>query len=186
MSLSTYPAVRGGRHRGCPNATSPRRWWRRGLVGADQRAGGTRVGLERDVVVRRCRDGRGDGGGLRGAAEVGRVDRDVGARREPAAGLTAAAVVVVAAAQELDGVGDDLDLGAVLARLLVLPLRPLEAAVARDRTALGQVPRGVLALRAPDRDVEVVGLVLPVTGRVVLATGVDGDAQLADGRAAGQ
>src|SRR3954468_17142153 len=105
------------------------------------------------------------------------------AAREAAA---APAAGVVTAAEELDRLGDDVDRGAVLAGVLVLPLAPLQAAVDGDRAALGQVPRAVLALGAPDRDVEVVGLVLPLAGRVVLAPRVDGDAQLADGHAAGQ
>ena len=46
--------------------------------------------------------------------------------------------------------------------VLVLPLAPLEAAVDRDRAALGEVLGAVLALRAPDGDVEVVGLVDPL------------------------
>ena len=44
----------------------------------------------------------------------------------------------------------------------------------------------VLALRAPDLDVEVVRLVLPLAGRAVLAARVDGDAQVADRGAARQ
>src|SRR5690349_13009036 len=116
----------------------------------------SRAGLERDVVVGWRADGRRDRRGLR-RAEVARVGRDVRARGEAAA--TAAGVV--AAAEELDGLGDDVDRGAVLARVLVLPLAPLQAAVDGDRAALAQVAGAVLALLAPDRDVEVVGLVLP-------------------------
>src|SRR5215211_7249234 len=60
------------------------------------------------------------------------------------------------AAEELDGVGDDVD-GLALATLLGLPLAPLEPAVDRDRPALAEIARAVLALGAPHRDVEVVG-----------------------------
>ena len=65
------------------------------------------------------------------------------------------------------------------------PLAPLEPAVDRDRAALGQVAGAVLALRAPDGDVEVVGLVLPLAG-AALAPRVARDPQAADGHAARQ
>src|SRR5919199_307210 len=97
--------------------------------------------------------------------EVVRVDGDVGARREAVA---AAARVVARAREELDRVGDDVDPLAVVA-LLVLPLAPLEAPVDRDGAALAQVAGAVLALGAPDGDVEVVGFVDPLASRVVLA-----------------
>ena len=56
------------------------------------------------------------------------------------------------AGEELDGVGDDLDglaLGVVLAR----PFAPVQAAVDRDRAALGEEAGAVLAVGAPDGDV---------------------------------
>src|SRR3954452_5952543 len=112
--------------------------------------------------------------------EVVRVDRNVGLRGEAVA--TAARGGVVAAAEELHAVGDDVHALALVA-LLVLPLAPLEAAVDRDGAALGEVPGAVVALRAPDGDVEVVGLVDPLTG-LVLAARVAGDAELADRGAA--
>src|SRR6476659_5022094 len=125
-------------------------------------AGGVRfTGLERDVVVRGRAGARRGTGGL----EVPLVDRHVGARREAAAGVAAA---VLAAAQELDGVGDDLDALALVA-VLRLPLAPLEAAVKGHGAALGEEARAVLALRAPDRHVEEVGLVLPLPRGLVLA-----------------
>src|SRR5262249_10801435 len=125
--------------------------------------------LEGDVVVCRARPGR-------GRREIGRVARDVALRREAVA---VAAATVTTTAEELDGVGDDLH-GLALARAVGrLPLAPVEAAVDRDAAALLQVLGAVLALRAPDRDVEVVGLVDPLAGRV-LPTRVDRDAQLAD------
>src|SRR6185369_3937022 len=130
--------------------------------------------LERDVVV------------LRAATGGHGVGPQLGGLLEAAAGRPAAATLAVAArAQELDGVGDDLDrlaLGAVLR----LPLAPLEAAVDRDAAALGQVVRAVLALRAPHLDIEVVGLLDPLTAGAVLVPPVDGDPQLADRRAARQ
>src|SRR3954447_19723459 len=83
----------------------------------------------------------------------------------------AATLPGAARAQELDGVGDDLDrlaLGAVLR----LPLAPLEAAVDRDAAALGQVVGAVLALRAPHLDVEVVRLLDPLAAGLILVATV--------------
>ena len=91
--------------------------------------------------------------------------------------------VVVARAQELDR-SAMISTAWRLLTVLGLPLAPVEPAVDRDRTALGEVVGAVLALRAPDRDVEVVGLVDPLAA-VVLAAAVDGDAKLADGGPAG-
>src|SRR4029079_8779821 len=65
-----------------------------------------------------------------------------------------------------------------------IPLAPLEAAVDGHAAALLEVLGAVLALRTPDRDVEVVGLVDPLAVSV-LAARVHGDPQLADGRPAG-
>ena len=48
----------------------------------------------------------------------------------------------------------------------------------------GEVLGAVLALRAPHRDVEVVGLVDPLAGGLVLAAGVARDPQAADSHAA--
>src|SRR5699024_1950040 len=135
--------------------------------------------LERDVVV--TRRGGAASGRRAGGLEVARVGRDVGARGE-AAVAAAAHAGVVAAAEELDRVGHDLDVLAVVA-LLVLPLAPLEATVDRHRAALGEEAGAVLALRAPDRHVEEVGLVLPVAGGLVLATRVARDPQRAHRRA---
>src|SRR5205085_2537271 len=94
--------------------------------------------------------------------------------------VAAALAAAVAAAEELDVVGDDLDrlaLGAVLR----VPLPPVQAPVDRDRAALGEELGAGLALVAPDRDVEVVRLVAPLAGLVVLLAGVDRDPELADG-----
>src|SRR5438552_6920792 len=121
--------------------------------------------LERDVVV--C--GR--------RPEVGGLRRRPG-RHEL---VPAAARVVAASAEELDALGDDLDrlaLGAVLR----LPLAPVEAAVDADRPALREVLRAALRLVAEHGDVEVVRLVAPLAGRIVLLARVDGDPELADGR----
>src|SRR3954465_16015520 len=136
-------------------------------------------GLERDVVVARGRARRRTAG--RGGREVVRVDGDV---RAGAEAVARRAAVVARAREELDGVGDDVDRLALVA--LLLPLAPLEAAVDRDRAALGEVASAVLALRPPDGDVEIVGLVDPLTGRVVLAARVARNAQLAHRGAARQ
>src|SRR3954453_8283249 len=105
------------------------------------------VALERDVVV--ARGGRAASGRRAGGLEVTRVGRDVRPRGEAVTAAPAHAGVV-AAAEELDRVGPDLDFLAGVA-FLVLPLAPLEATVDRDRAALGEEARAVLALRAPDR-----------------------------------
>src|SRR5262245_41653884 len=126
----------------------------------------TLVLLERDVVV--------------GA------DGEVRVRTAHCAGrheLVAALDLLAAPTEELDGVGDHLDrlaLGAVLC----LPLTPLEAPVDRDGTALAEVLGAVLALVAPDGDVEVVRLLGPLAGRAVLAPRVDGEPKAADCRSA--
>src|SRR5438477_711599 len=122
--------------------------------------------LEGDVVVRRGR-------------EVGALLRSAG-RHE----LVAAAVAVATAAEELNAVGDDLD-GLALRAVLGLPLAPAQLAVNADGAALGQVLRAVLGLVAEDGDAEVVRCVDPVARLVALAV-VDGDAQAANGRAAGR
>src|SRR3954454_20341497 len=96
--------------------------------------------LERDVVVGR-------------REVVGRGRRR--ARRHVLVAATAgeAALALAAAAEELDGVGDDLD-GLALRAVLRVPLAPLEASVDADRAALREVLRAILALLAPDGDVE--------------------------------
>src|SRR3954454_3154086 len=137
--------------------------------------------LERNVVfVAAAATGR-------GAFEVAHVRGDVALwRREATATVTAATTVAVATAagtvagsEELDGVGDDLDALPFVAAL-VLPLAPVEPAFDRHRTAFGEVVRGVLTLRPPDGDVEVVGLVDPVAA-LVFAAAVDRDPKLAHG-----
>src|SRR4051795_11227973 len=130
--------------------------------------------LERNVVVR-------DAGSCRRRGEIGRVGRNVALRRET---VPVAATTVATAAKELHGVSDDLHRLALAGAVRRLPLAPVEAAVDRDAAALLEVLGAVLALRAPDRHVEVVGLVDPLAGSV-LAAAVDGDPQLADGRPAG-
>ena len=55
----------------------------------------------------------------------------------------------------------------------------------RHRPSLREVVGAVLALRAPDGDVEVVGLVDPLAGGAVLSAAVDGHSELADGGPAG-
>src|SRR5690606_15612537 len=98
--------------------------------------------LEGDVVV-----GAAARGGADRIAEVGGVGGDVGAR-EGLASLPAAAGSVVTTAEELDGLGDDVDLRALAAAVLVLPGAPAQAPVDRDRPALRQVLGAVLTLRS--------------------------------------
>src|SRR5262249_13431538 len=123
-------------------------------------------------------------GSSEGNVVVGGCRREVGlglrARRHE---LRLAALAVTAAAEELHGLGDDLD-GLALRPVLRLPPAPRPPPVDPDRPALGQVLRAALALVAPDGDVEVVRLVRPLAGRAVLLARVDGDPQLADGGAA--
>src|SRR3954469_12044049 len=89
------------------------------------------------------------------------VRLQLAAARLEAARLTAAAgALAVAGAEELHRVGDDLDRLALRA-VLALPLAPLEPAVDRDRAALRQIVRAVLALRAPHLHGEVVRLLDP-------------------------
>src|SRR4051794_28933513 len=113
-----------------------------------------------------------------------RVDRVAGWSGGARLGAVAGVTVAGGGAEELDVVGDDLD-GLALAGLGVV-FAPFEATVDGDRAALGEVAGAVLALGAPDGHVEVVGLVDPLTGRVVLAARVARDAQLADRGAARQ
>src|SRR4249919_276133 len=132
--------------------------------------------LERNVVVRAA--ARADSRAL----EVRGVSRDVRLRLEAIA--TAFARVVRARAEELDAVGDDLHrlaLGAILG----LPLAPVEPSLDGDGASLREVVRAVLALRSPDGDVEVVGLVDPLAALAVLAAAVDGHSKLADRGSAG-
>ena len=114
-------------------------------------------GSERNVVVRAAP------GGHRRLGEVRGIRGNVALRREATAVLA-----TLAGAEELHGVGNDIYRLPLLCRFLVLPLAPLEAAVDRDGPALREVLGAVLALRAPDGDVEVVGLVDPLAGRLVL------------------
>src|SRR5688572_21033910 len=114
--------------------------------------------------------------------EVRGVRGDIGLWRSGAV----AGPLAVAGAEELDRVGDDLHRLALSAPILRLPFAPLKAPVHGDRAALGEVGGAVLALRAPDGDVEVVGLVDPVAGGGILAAAVHGHAELADGVTARQ
>src|SRR5262249_11895290 len=92
---------------------------------------------------------------------------------------------LAATAEELHGVGDHLD-GLALGAVLRLPLAPLEPSVDADGAALREVLRAVLALRAPDGDVEVVRLLRPLAGGGVLPARVHGEPEAADGHAAGR
>ena len=63
------------------------------------------------------------------------------------------ALALLAFAEELDGVGDDLDRLALVA-VFVDPLAPLQPALDRDRPALRQVLLAALAAGAPDGEAE--------------------------------
>src|SRR3954452_13882046 len=129
-------------------------------------------GSERNVVVRAAP------GGHRRLGEVRGVRGNVALRREATAVLA-----TLAGAEELHGVGNDIYRLPLLA-VLSLPLAPLEAPVDRHGAALREVLGAVLALRAPYGDVEVVGLVDPLAGRLVLPARVHGHAEAADRGAA--
>ena len=75
---------------------------------------------------------------------------------------------VVAAAQELHRVGDDIDCLALRPSWVSHSRHSSRPSIATGRP-LDRKRAAVLALGAPDRDVEVVGLVLPLAGRAVLA-----------------
>ncbi len=100
--------------------------------------------------------------------------------------MAAAAVRhLVAAADELGVVRDDLDRLPVVA-VLVLELAPLQAAVDGDRAALGHVLGDDLALATPDGDVDEVALLAPLARRRILLARVERHAQAADRHAARQ
>ncbi len=110
------------------------------------------------------------------AIGIGPGDMDWGVRALRHELLPAAARLAgaVAAAEELDVVGHDLDrlaLGAVLG----VPLAPGQLALDADGAALGEVLGAVLGGPAPHRDVEVVRGVLPLLA--ALDAVVDGDAE---------
>src|SRR6478736_10526535 len=124
---------------------------------------------------------------LEGDVVVGGLGREVGSVRLRRTGgnelaAPSTTVAVVAAAEELDVVGDDLDCLALARAVGRLPLTPLEPTVDRDRAALGEVLRAALALGTPHRHVEVVRLVRPLA-RLVLAARVHRDAERAQCRA---
>src|SRR5205085_561943 len=100
--------------------------------------------------------------------EVGGVSGSVGLRLEAVAIAGA-----VAGAEELDRVGDDLHRPA-LAPVLGFPLAPVEPALDRYRSALGEGCGAVLALRTPDGDAAVVGLGEPLAGPAALAAAAGG------------
>src|SRR5436190_24054607 len=135
-----------------------------------------RSALERDVVVRGAHARR-----LR-LREVCGVGGDVRLGREAVAAALRRGVA--AAAEELDGVGDDLDRLALVA-VWAIPLAPLQPALDRDRPPLREIGGAVLALRAPHRDIDVVRLVDPLAA-LVLAPAVHGDPQFAHRGAAAQ
>src|SRR6187549_2245539 len=164
---------------------------RRARRTTDEDAGSVACGRTRateDAVCRLLGPSEGDvvvpaaASTARGSARVvGGVGRDVAAGAEAVAAAVAAPGAV-ARAEELDRVGDDFH-ALALAALFVLPLTPVEAAFDCHGPAFGEVVGAVLALGAPDGDVEVVRLVDPVAA-LVLAPAVDRHAQLADRGAA--
>src|ERR1019366_8995136 len=105
--------------------------------------------------------------GDRCGLEIPFVDGDVTALGGSIAGEPTPTGGVLSRAQELHRVGNDIDVLAFRA-LLGLPLAPLQASIDRHGASLGEVAGGVLALRAPHGDVEIVGLVLPLAGARVL------------------
>jgi hypothetical protein len=90
----------------------------------------------------------------------------------------APAPAVAAAAEELHGLGDDLD-GLALRPVLGFPLAPVEASVDADGPALGEVLGAAFALVAPHGHVEVVRLVAPLARGLILLAGVHGQPELA-------
>src|SRR5664279_644709 len=70
--------------------------------------------------------------------------------------VASAASTFAASAHELDVIGDDLDLGALGAGVLVFPGTPPKLALDRDLRALGQEARERFSARAEDHDVDVV------------------------------
>ena len=117
------------------------------------------------------------------SSSVGEVGKSPAGVVEAVAGMyaPAATVALATAAEELHRVGHDLDRLALVS-FGSLPLTPLEPSVHGHRPALREVLRAPLPLVAPHGDVEVVGLVRPLTG-LVLAPRVDRESQVADGRA---
>src|SRR4051794_7201997 len=96
----------------------------------------------------------------RWAWSEGDVFRVLGGAHADGLGRRAVAAGGLGAGEELHGVGDDLD-ALALAAVVCRPFAPLQPSVDRDRPALGEVAGAVLALGAPDGDVEVVGHVDP-------------------------
>src|SRR3954471_6327560 len=125
--------------------------------------------LERDVVVGRGREV----GGL--------LPR---ARWHELVAASAAALTVAAAAQELDGVGDDLHGLPLAGAVGRVPFAPVEPAVDADRPSFREVLRATLGLVAEDGDVEVVRLVDP-GARLVAPAAVHRHPHAANRRAAG-
>src|ERR1700739_155718 len=86
---------------------------------------------------------------------------------------------VLRATEELNVAGQKLDLLSFAAAVFCLPLAPVQTALNSDPAALLQVLGAGDASFVPDLDVEVVGLVLPLTGLAVFAASVHRDPQLA-------
>src|SRR5215210_148320 len=166
-----------GLKRPLPGPPLPRGPRLRSLVGVPPRCFATCTpayslpGSEGNVVVR-------SPGGHRRLGEVRCVRGNIALWREATAVLAS-----LSGTEELDGVGNDI-YRLPLVAFLVLPLAPLEPPIDRDRASLREVLGAVLALSAPNGDVEVVGLVHPLAAGLVLAPRVARDPQAADGHAA--
>src|SRR5450759_102313 len=134
---------------------------------------GGREGSARSARVMRCRALE------RYVLARRRVRRRLGIRGR----LGPARTTVARTAEQLDVVGDDLELRALLAGRR-LPLVPAKLALDAHGLALAQEPRDRLGSRSEHRDVHEVDAVLPLARRRVLPTVVDGHAHLEDGHAA--
>ena len=86
---------------------------------------------------------------------------------------------VLARAEELHGLGDDIDRVALLA-LIVGPLPEAQSPIDCDLPSLAEEAMAVLALWTPDGDVEEVGLILPLPALRVPAPSIRSDPQTAD------
>src|ERR1019366_7386178 len=126
---------------------------------------------EGNVVVTLGKGAGSSAGAHRRRLEVTLVDEATvpggGRRSAPAGG-------VLARAQELHRLGNDVDCLA-LCPVLAVPLAPLQAPVDRHRASLGEILGCVLALRATHGDVEIVGLILPLSRTRVLTACVARD-----------
>src|SRR5690606_11810811 len=102
-----------------------------------------------------------------------------------ARGLSTTGSAITAAAEKLEVFQDNLHAAALLSAGLVLPLVEPEAAFDEERTTLGAVLRNRLTLTTPRFDIDEGGFLTRLT-RLVLERAIDGQTELADGRALGR